>query len=399
MRRNLLIILLLTAPALMLSAQNRLPQEYTSPDEIITLSADMTFEQAFEILSKISNKKEGRIIIDPLRHQGRIDVDIINLPWKRALDVILKAHHLRYAVHEKFYEVTGEPQQIDADKAPITSVSREIRIEAVFFEGDRHALSEAGIDWSVLREGSKLTSGFEVNGATSTSSNLVEGSVNYTNKVGNADLTLTGLLRAYESQNLGRILAQPEIVVLSGKEGRIQVGQDFSIKTRDFAGNIMDQFYSTGTILTVSPVTISDNGLNFIHLTIHAERSNAIPDVVSTTINKSQADTQVLLLNGESTMVGGLFSRDYKTVHKGVPYLKDLPWWVFGLRYVFGYHLKEGTDKELLVVLRATLLPELKTRNAEPLKFKNDVFEQGRDDKRKSMEEDWQKTEGREVGR
>jgi type IV pilus assembly protein PilQ len=399
MRKTLTILLLLMAPSLLCWGQNRLPQEYTSADEIITLSSDMSFEQAFEILSQISNKKESRIIIDPLRRQGRIDVDIVNLPWKKALEVILKAHHLRYVMHDKFYEVLGEVQQVDPEKVPITVGSREIRIEAIFFEGDRHALSEAGIDWSVLRAGNTLSSGFTVGGATATSSDLVEGNLEYNTKVGGADLSVTGLLRAFESQNLGRILAQPQIVVLSGKEGRIQVGQDFSIKTRDFAGNIMDQFYSTGTILKVTPIIYSENGVDFIHLAIHAERSNAIPDVVSTTINKSQADTQVLLLNGETTTVGGLYSRDAKQVRKGVPYLKDLPWWVLGLKYVFGYNLVESTDKELLVVLRASLLPDLKARFASPVKTKVETFEDGRGETREGFDQDWNSTETRSVGK
>jgi general secretion pathway protein D len=399
MHKTLIAFLLLMAPILVCAAQNRLPQEYTSPDEIITLSSDMTFEQAFTILSKMSLEKVGKIIIDPLKHQGRIEVDIVNLPWKKAFEVILKAHHLRYVEHEKFFEVTGDPEVIDPSKVMINGSSREICIEAIFFEGDRHALSEAGIDWSILNSGNNFTGGFEVNGATATSSDLVQGNLNYTTKVGDADLTITGLLRAYESKNLGRILSQPQIVVLSGKEGRIQVGQDFSIKTRDFAGNIMDQFYSTGTILTVTPAIYNDNGMDFIHLSIHAERSNAIPDVVSTTINKSQADTQVLLLNGESTMVGGLYSRDFKTSRKGVPYLKDLPWWVLGLKYVFGYNLIESEDKELIVVLRARLLPELKIRKLVEAKGLDEVLGRGRDSTRVQFNQDWNQTEQKEVGK
>lgn len=192
-----------------------------------------------------------------------------------------------------------------------------------------------------------------------------------------------------QSQNLGRILSQPQIVVLSGKEGRIQVGQDFSIKTRDFAGNVIDNFFSTGTILSVTPTIHAEGDMTFVHLTIHAERSNAIPDPVSTRINKSQADTQVLLLDGESTMVGGLYSRDYKTVRKGVPFLKDLPWWVLGLRYAFGYNLKDGLDKELIVVIRATVLQDLKTRTTLPKKALEESFKQSGDNARQNFKKSW----------
>jgi type IV pilus assembly protein PilQ len=371
-------------------AQNQLPKDYQSPDEIITLSADMTFEEAFEILSKVAYKAEGKTIIDPLKRQGRIDVQIVNLPWKKAFEIILKAHRLSYKEHEKFYEVVGEAEQIRPGEMLPSLSTREVRIEAIFFEANRQRLAEAGIDWSFLYSSNTLSSSFGVDGATGVSDEIVEGNLNYSTLQDGTEYTISSVLRAFESRNLGRILAQPEIVVTSGKEGRIQVGQDFSIKTRDFAGNVIDNFFSTGTILKVTPVVYTEDGIQFIHLTIHAERSSAQPDVVSTTINKSEAETEVLLVNGETTMVGGLFSREYSTVRKGVPYLKDLPWWFFGFRYIFGQNLKNVSDKELIVVLRASLLPDLRTRAAQPRLDVGKRFEKNRQDELKKLDRHWE---------
>lgn len=371
------------------AAQDRLPQEYISPDEIITLSADMSFDQAFEILSKIAYEKEGKTIIDPAKRQGRIDVQIVNLPWKKAFEVILKAHRLSYKEHEKFYEVIGETTKVDPSKVEVSLSSREVRIQAIFFEADRRALAESGIDWSFLRSGSVLSGSFGVSGATGVSDEIVEGNLSYTKTIEGADYEISGMLRAFESMNLGRILAQPEIVVISGREGRIQVGQDFSIKTRDFAGNVIDNFFSTGTILTVTPVVFSEDDIRFIHLKIKAERSSATPDVVSTTINKSEATTEVILVNGECTSIGGLYNRELKMVRKGVPYLKDLPWWVLGLRYVFGQNLKDVSDKELLVVLRASLVPDLRSRSTATRLPAGEVFQKERQGSTEEFDRNW----------
>jgi type IV pilus assembly protein PilQ len=390
---GLAVLWALALPAL---SQNRLPQEYFSADEIITLAPDMTYEEAFQVLSGISYKKEGKIILDPLKRQGQIGVAITNLPWKKAFEVILKAHNMFYVEHEKFYEVVGEVQQEEAGKEKISTKSREIRIEAIFFEADRGKLAEAGIDWSFLREGAIWSGGFGVKGANDVSSEIVEGNITYGKQVNGIDYTVTGMLRAFESQNLGRIIAQPQVVVLSGKEGRIQVGQDFSIKTRDFAGNIIDNFFSTGTIMTVTPIVHVENDMTFIHLSLHAERSSAIPDPVSTTINKSQANTDVLLTDGECTLVGGLYTRENKTVRRGVPYLKDLPWWALGLKYVFGYNQRSTTDKELVVVLRASLLPELKSRIGQPAKSLNEGFDQGYDKTNQDFEKTWDTLENKD---
>ncbi len=364
-------------------AQDRLPKVYHAADEIITLSADMSFEQAFQILSVISLKKEGKTIIDPAKRQSRIDVVINNLPWKKAFEVILKAHRLTYKEHEQFFEVIGEAEKSQSGEVIITLSTREVHIEAIFFEADRRALAESGIDWSFLRSSNIWGGSFGVNGATQVSDEIVDGSFQYSKNVDGTTFDLSGILRAFESKNIGRVLAQPEIIVISGKEGRIQVGQDFSIKTRDFAGNVIDNFFSTGTILTVTPVVYSEDKVDFIHLTLKAERSTAVPDVVSTTINKSEASTDVILVNGESTSIGGLYTRELSKVRKGVPYLKDLPWWAFGLRYVFGYNLEDISDKELLIVLRATIIPDLRTRfNTARLK----VEDQFKDNRSKSID-------------
>jgi len=393
------LVLSLAALSALTMAQNRLPQEYISPDEIITLNPDMTFEQAFQILSQIAYEKEGKTIIDPLKHDGRIEVDIENLPWKKAFEVVLKAHRLGYVEHEQFYEVTGLPeiQMIDKERVPFDA--REIRIEAVFFEADRRAIAKSGIDWTIFAGGSDVQGSFSVNGASEFMEEIVEGTVSGSTEVDGTDISVTALLKAFESRNLGRILAQPEVVVLTGQEGRIQIGQDFSIKTRDFAGNIIDRFFSTGTILTVKPLIHEENGVYYIHLSIHAERSNVVPDPISTIINKSQADTHVLLLDGESTLLGGLYTREYKTLRKGVPFLMDLPWWFLGLRYLFGHNLKDVEDRELLVALRASLVPPLSSRVGRAAGNLGETYEREHYESRRDFERYWDLKPEESVGK
>ncbi|MDP3444190.1 MAG: hypothetical protein Q8T08_15140, partial [Ignavibacteria bacterium] len=91
-------------------------------------------------------------------------------------------------------------------------------------------------------------------------------------------------------------------------------------------------------------------------------RSSALPDVVSTEIRKTTATTKVLLLNGEETAIGGLFTTEETLVRRGIPILRDLPWWVLGLRYIFGYDQKEFNTKEIIILIKAEILPSLRER-------------------------------------
>jgi type II secretory pathway component GspD/PulD (secretin) len=53
------------------------------------------------------------------------------------------------------------------------------------------------------------------------------------------------------------------------------------------------------------------------------------------------------------------------TQRTGVPFLKDLPWYVFGLRYLFGYDKDQDTKKELVILMKADLVPTLQERIAQ----------------------------------
>ena len=66
------------------------------------------------------------------------------------------------------------------------------------------------------------------------------------------------------------------------------------------------------------------------------ERNSFILNDETTEIKKTNASTQVLMLNGEETILGGLFVNEEVITRNGIPFLKDLPWWVFGIRYLTG---------------------------------------------------------------
>jgi type IV pilus assembly protein PilQ len=186
----------------------------------------------------------------------------------------------------------------------------------------------------------------------------------------------------FSDYKLGEILSGPTLIVRSGEKGRIQVGQDFSIRERDFAGNLIDKFYSAGTIVNVNPQVIVEQGVPFIHIAVDVERSSVTPGAVSTIINKSQAQTNLLLLDGEETIIGGLYNNETQTIRTGVPYLKDLPWYVLGLRYLFGYDKDEAVKKELVILLKAELVPTLQERITQRVKTE-DLYSRWREEQMK----------------
>jgi type IV pilus assembly protein PilQ len=70
-----------------------------------------------------------------------------------------------------------------------------------------------------------------------------------------------------------------------------------------------------------------------------------------------------------------MYSNEEITTRQGVPLLKDLPWWVFGLRYIFGYDSRKTVKRELIVLLKAEILPSLEDRAIKPQTVKNIIKE------------------------
>lgn len=404
----------------MVNAQDEYPREYTNPDEIVAFDRSTSYEEAIEVINQFYQEFQNKFIIDQTETTGSIGVTLPAMHWKDALDFILRLKNLTLIESDEFVEIVPlsslatpeEQQQTQAQQGEINLDTREIRINATFFEGNRRALQEIGVDWSTLRgtvptelnnivggEGAGAGEGLpnttfndqfvSINSfnAANVSQNVFNALVNL-GPFGEGDnaISVQALFNAFEADNLGEVLATPFTKVLDGEEGRVQVGQDFSIKQRDIAGNVTDQFFSTGTILTVVPTVIDVNDTSFIHLEIEVERSSAQPDAVSTIINKQQASTQALLLDGEATTIAGLYRTEESKVRRGIPILKDLPPWFFGLRYLFGYNSNDYLENELIIIVQASLEKTVKQRANEKFATKQTLLDAERDYLRSNLD-------------
>ena len=228
---------------------------------------------------------------------------------------------------------------------------------------DRSFVRQLGIDWSAAING-KVPVDISL-AAASTLSSIFNVSANGSFTSGNTSVDIDALMKLIETNQKGSIIAKPNIMVSSGKKGYIQVGQDISIKMVDEAGNTTDNFFATGVIMDVTPTVLDVDGEEVVHLQLSIERSSGVPSAVSTIITKSTSNTEVILFNNEETVIAGLFDTDETLVRSGIPILKDLPWWVFGIRYLTGYNTIEKKDRELVISLQVEIVDNATMRKAK----------------------------------
>ncbi len=344
--------------------------------EQITLARNTNFAQALSSIEVLSHLYDNRKILNTTSFNGQIGIPVNQLHWKDALMLIVGYHNLVLVEQPGIYLIRDVLKEAEEKKLAITIKTQQVRISAIFFKADRSLAKEVGINWHTL-----FNNNIHVNlyGANDMGDAIIAASIKEENpeifNAGDVTIALDALLNIVESYQRGAIVARPTITVISEKEGYVQVGQDFSIKTWDQAGNVVDHFYETGMILKVTPKILTEKEEQAIHLKIEIEKSSVVPGSFTIIINKSTSETEVLLYDGEETVIGGLYDNDTKFERSGVPILKDLPWWVFGLRYIFGRTIKGIKSNEMIIILKVEIVDNMKDRKLNPAVIEDQIKE------------------------
>ncbi len=364
------------------------PQEYwerrfktnQNPDELVTMSETLPFNQAIELLSKVSESVSGRGIVATVQKTDPIGIEITNMPYDKALLMIVNFAGLEYEMKEDVIIVKSKTKE-ELERTPETyapPTQREVKISALFCEIDLQEAKKVGLDWRVLLSGEQTNLAGVLRGETEKDQSQgnqqqsqglqPEFKLGVTSdfQIGDFFGQATAVFKFFEQNNIGEIISNPSIVVRDRNEGKIQIGSDFSVRTRDFAGNTTEQFFPTGTIIIVTPYVHKENGLDYALLDVAVERSSFQTSELTTEIRKTTAATQVIMLDGEETAIGGLFVNEELVVRNGIPFLKDLPWWVFGIRYLTGFDQTTIRKKELVILLKLEIMPTLQERFENP---------------------------------
>jgi type IV pilus assembly protein PilQ len=434
--RSLLFLFLIIAAIAQLgesqneqSIERKAKGKIVNQDELVSFKSDVPYTKAIQSLGELSKKLDGRLIIDRSPSQGKdktIGINIESMYWKDALELILRSNQLWYIDYPEYMEIAsfeeigkkqGEqaqnpsrdisqspssssvptimPPQAAAvvDSSEYFSKVRDIAISCVFFDLNRTKLLEDGMDFSIFR-GSNLNLGVNIFGATVPaatptavpSSRLANqfSSVTVDPTGNNLGVTIGAALKMFEADQIGEVISNSKIPVRSGLSSTLQVGDDFSVLEKDFSGNTVQKFYPTGTILNIKPRIFKVGEMEFMDIQYRVEKSTFEASAVTTIIHKTSTSGSLTLLNGEESYIGGMYSNSETIVRQGVPLLKDLPWWVFGLRYIFGYDSKNIVKRELIVILKAEILPSLEDRALKPQPGKN-VIKQSTEEMEKDL--------------
>jgi type IV pilus assembly protein PilQ len=176
---------------------------------------------------------------------------------------------------------------------------------------------------------------------------------------------LTSFLDALQEVRLADLQAEPSIVTLDNRQASIQVGQEIPIRVLDAntantgtgvsvtTPRATVQMKQVGIILTVTP-HITNN--RQILLLLHAENSDAqlASSDVGFIFGKQSGDTQLLVGDGETAVIGGLTVTQTTQSKSGIPLLVDLP--IIGR--LFGQTRTSDEKRDLLILVTPHIIDD-----------------------------------------
>lgn len=173
--------------------------------------------------------------------------------------------------------------------------------------------------------------------------------------INNSDI-LTATLNALETDGQTKTLTNPKVITTNNQAARIQIGSKIPFKTTTVSGTGLATesitFVDVGFIINVTPTINVDNR---IRLKVKPEVSEVADARVSPpTIDTTVAETEVMIKDGETLVIGGLVSEKMVESASKVPLLGDLP--VLGV--FFRSTSKDKKRKEILVFVTARVVPD-----------------------------------------
>ena len=353
----------------------------------------------------------GRNIIVGKEVKATVSVSLQNVSWRDALKTILYASNLDYSdeegdiirVDERAKLATERAEQLvlvskQLENAPLETriiklnyanaselqsalqagMTKRGNITAKLVDVDAEALRNIGIEWNI---GPKAGTSGQGEFFTSTGphpadylhpGNSQENALGaeHNTSIGDPANRITyGVSRSWgfveaqlqtlEQNRKANIISNPRITTVDNREAKIVVGQKIPLIVQDVAGNPVSQLQTIGIQLRVTPHLTQDKK---IIMDLHPEVSDLSTQSTvqgGIIINTSEADTRVMVEDGQTAVIGGLIRTNESAVRRGIPYLKDVPL----LGVLFRSNSSVRQNRELIIFVTPRLIGATASNN------------------------------------
>lgn len=268
---------------------------------------------------------------------------------------------------------------------------KQVMIEARIVRATTDFTKEMGVKWGILSQGITNNNHLLVGGSDTTLWNLREPEKN--DDLGgwkyeierpqnlNVDLGVTspgasriafGLislsdfmldleLSALQADGYGEVISTPKVLTADKQNAKVASGTQIPYQSSEGGGvNAVSttEFIDATLSLDVTP-SITPDGKVQMQLNITSDSPGAPTPTGQLTINKNAVNTNVLVDNGETVVLGGIFEQQTANSQTKVPFLGDIPY----IGRLFRKDVKSDNKRELLIFVTPRIVNDSVSRN------------------------------------
>jgi type IV pilus assembly protein PilQ len=130
-------------------------------------------------------------------------------------------------------------------------------------------------------------------------------------------------LSALEAEGKGKIVSSPRVITTDQKPASIEQGEEIPYQNATSSGATAVEFKRAALRLDVTP-QITPEGNVILDLAVTKDSRGALT-LAGPAINTKRVNTQVLVENGGTVVIGGIFTQDERNEVNKVPFLGDIP--------------------------------------------------------------------------
>ncbi|MBP6764469.1 MAG: type IV pilus secretin PilQ [Rubrivivax sp.] len=159
-------------------------------------------------------------------------------------------------------------------------------------------------------------------------------------------------ISALEAEGKGNIVSSPRVITADQTKARIEQGEEIPYQQATSSGATSVSFKKASLRLEVTP-QITPEGNVILDLEVNKDSRGALT-TAGPAINTKQVKTQVLVENGGTVVIGGIFTQDEQSEINKVPLLGDIPF----IGYLFQNRVRSTRKTELLVFITPKIVTD-----------------------------------------
>lgn len=266
---------------------------------------------------------------------------------------------------------------------------KQVMVEARIVRASTEFTKEIGVKWGILSQGITNNNNLLVGGSDTTLWDLRDpqesdlGGYTYdiqrpdnlnvdlgvANPAGRIAFGLISLsdfmldleLSALQADGYGEVISTPKVLTADKQAAKVSSGTQIPYQSSEGGGaNAVSttEFIDATLSLDVTPSITPDGKVQML-LNITSDTPGNPTPTGQLTINKNQISTNVLVDNGETVVLGGIFEQETRNGQTKVPFLGDIPY----LGHLFRRDLKSDNKRELLIFITPRIVNDSVSRN------------------------------------